>query len=107
MRRHHVPEQHLLEAEVVENPVDDRRRRLRRARARQLALRRERDAGDAGATVAGSLADEDDSRVDALLDEPAQPLPPHRPAVALPIEVERRAEGRAGEPVDEGIRPHG
>ena len=48
-----VPEQHvLLEAELVEHAVDDRRRRLRGPASRQLALGGERDAADPRAAVA-------------------------------------------------------
>src|SRR5947199_6435507 len=64
MRRHHVPEEDVvLETELPEHPVDDRRRRLSWAAAGQLALRGERDSGDARPAVARSLADEEDRRV--------------------------------------------
>ena len=42
--------------------MDDRRRRLGRAGAGQLPLRRERDAAHARAPVAGCLPDEQDRR---------------------------------------------
>src|SRR5207249_7744080 len=64
MRRDDVPEQdYLLEPELGEHAMDDRRRRLRRPGARELTLRRERQAGDARAAIACSLADEDQGRV--------------------------------------------
>ena len=45
MRRHDVPEQHVVvEPELGEHAVDDRRRRLGRPAARELALGGERDA---------------------------------------------------------------
>jgi hypothetical protein len=59
VRRHDVPEEHGIgEPELGQYAVDDRRRRLAWSRAGQLALGREGDAGDAGAAVAGGLADE-------------------------------------------------
>jgi hypothetical protein len=61
MCRNHVPEQHvLLEAELGEHAVDDRRRRLRGPAAGELTLGRERDAADPRSPVAGGLADEQD-----------------------------------------------
>ena len=55
-----------LEAELGENAMDDRRRRLGRARRRrQLTLRREREARHAGAAVPGRLSDEQDRRLGA------------------------------------------
>ena len=50
----------LLEPELGQDAVDDRRRRLRGAVAGQLPLGRERQAGDARAAVARCLADEQD-----------------------------------------------
>jgi hypothetical protein len=56
---HDIPEEHRIgQPELVEYAVDDRGRRLGRRRAGQLALGRERDAGDTGAAIAGGLADE-------------------------------------------------
>ena len=59
MRRDDVPEQDaLLEPELGEDAVDDRRARFRGPVSRQLALRGERDPGDPCAAVAGGFADE-------------------------------------------------
>ena len=64
MGRHDVPEQHLLvELELGEDAVDDRRRRLGRPGAGELTLGGERDAGDSRAAVAGGLADEHERRI--------------------------------------------
>jgi len=61
MGRDDVPQQDVvLDAELLEHAVDDRRRRLGRPGARELAFGRERDAADASAAIAGGLADEDD-----------------------------------------------
>ena len=57
--RDDVPEEDaLLESELCEHAVHDRCRRLGHTRSGQLALGSERDPGNAGATVAGRLADE-------------------------------------------------
>jgi hypothetical protein len=69
MCRHDVPEQHLvLDPELGEDAVDDRRARLGRAPARQLALGGERDAADPCAAVPGRLPDEDDARISPALE---------------------------------------
>ena len=76
VRRHDVPEQHvLLEAELVEHAVDDRRRRLRGPASRQLALGGERDAADPRAAVAGRLSDEQELGFRAPLEVVGEPLP--------------------------------
>ena len=63
MRRDEVPEQDVvLEPELRERPLHDRRGRLRRPAAGQLALGGERNPRDARAAVAGRLADEQDPR---------------------------------------------
>jgi hypothetical protein len=64
MCRDDVPEQDVFfDPELGENAVDDRRARLRRAAPGQLALRGEREAGNASTAVPGRLADEHDRRV--------------------------------------------
>src|SRR5512132_2124521 len=69
MSGHDVPEQDLvLEVEVAERPVDDRRSRLGGASPGKLAFRRERDAADARPPVAGGLADEEERRRSLPLD---------------------------------------
>jgi hypothetical protein len=105
MGRHDVPEQHLVaQAELGEDAVDDRGRRLRRARARQLPLGGERDARDAGAAIAGRLADEEERRRRVLLQVRAQPTAADVRAVALAVEVEGLADRGVGEAVDERAR---
>ena len=55
----------VLEPELGEDAVDDRRAGLGRAGAGQLALGRERDPGDSRAAIARGLADEQERRVAA------------------------------------------
>jgi hypothetical protein len=69
VRRHDVPEEDIaLDVQLLEHAVHDRRRRLGRPGARQQSLRCKRDPGNARAPVAGSLTDEQDRRVGALLE---------------------------------------
>ena len=75
--------------------MHDRCRRLRRPAARQLPLRRERDARDARAAVARRLADKQDRRAGALLEVAREAL---RQAVVAVL-VERVADPRRGEAV--------
>ena len=97
MRGDDVPEQHvLLEPELGQHAVDDRRRRLRRARSGQLPFGRERQTGDAGAPVAGCLADEDDRSVSRALEVRRQPFSPHGGAAVL---VEGVADPGGREPL--------
>ena len=99
VRRDDVPQKHIvLEAELAEDAMHDRRARLGRARAGQLTLGRERHTADARAAIAGSLADEDDGRRGALLEIDAESFAPERRARVL---IVRRADARAGEPIDE------
>ena len=77
--------------------MDDRRGRLAGPVAGELALGRERDAGDARAAVAGGLADEQDRRVGARVEVAREPLGEALVAVL----VERRADPRGGEPLHE------
>ena len=74
--------------------------------AGELALRGERDPGDAGAAVAGRLADEQQRRVFASLEVGKQPVAPRVGAVAVTIEVERRADRGAAQPLDELLHHH-
>jgi len=65
MRRHDVPEQHVLvELELGQDAMDDRRGRLRRALSGQLALGREGDPRDARTAVPRRLPDEKDRRAE-------------------------------------------
>lgn len=103
VRRDDVPEEDVVgEPELVEDAVDDRRRGLGGARARQLALRREWDPAHARAPVAGRLGDEEERRVGALLEIGGEPGTEKRGAVALAVEVERRPDPGFGERVDHG-----
>ena len=86
--------------------MDDRRRRLGGAGAGQLALRGERDAGDTRAAVAGRLADEQQRCFLPRFEVREQPLAAHGRALAVTIEVERRADPRAPQPFDELLHPH-
>lgn len=56
------------------------------------ALRRERQASDARATVAGRFADEQDGGVRSVLEIGAQALPPEPRARSIPVEVGGRAD---------------
>jgi hypothetical protein len=96
VRRHDVPEEHgICQLERVEHAVDDRGRRLGRRRARQLALGRERDAGDAGAAVAGGLADEQQRRFRPGIEVAVEAL--DEPLVT--VLIERVADPRSREPL--------
>src|SRR5437764_8063411 len=102
MRRDDVPEQDaLLEAELGQDAVDDRRARFRRADAGQLPFGGEGDPGNPSAAVAGRLADEQERRVATGLEVGAQPLSPRDRALAVTIEVERGADLGAREPLNE------
>ena len=69
MRRHDVPQEHtLLEIELGERAMDDGRRGLGGAGARELALGREGDPRDPRPAVPGSLADENNGRFGACLE---------------------------------------
>jgi hypothetical protein len=96
VRRHDVPQQHVLvEAELREHAVHDRRGRLGRPSARELPLGRERDARDARAAVAGRLTDDQDRRVGALLEVARETLSQS----VVSVLVERVADSRSGEAV--------
>lgn len=92
VRRDNVPEQHLLlDPELGEHAVDDRRRRLGRAAAGQLALGGEGDARDPRAAVARRLADEQQRRLLSRAEIREQALAPQIRGGAVTIEVEGRA----------------
>jgi hypothetical protein len=105
MGRHDVPEEDVvLDRQLPQDPVHDRRRRLRRAAAGELALRGERDPRDAGSAVARRLADEEDPGASAALEvrgEPSAQEPRPRP---LGVLVERATDPSGGELVHEGDR---
>src|SRR5215471_4240553 len=99
VRRHDVPEQHLvLDAELGEDAMDDRCGRLGRAGAGQLALGREGDPADPRAAVAGRLADEDDLCAGSCLEVRAETAAEKRRRRVLVVRI---ADHRGGEPVDE------
>src|SRR5262245_28942464 len=99
MGRNDVPQEHLvLDAELREHAVDDRRRRLRRTEAGELALRRERDPTYACAAIAGRLAYEDDLRAGLRSEIAAETL---LPELGIGVLVERLADLGHGEPVYE------
>ena len=104
MRRHDVPEEHsLLEVELSERAMDDGRRGLGGADARELALGRERDPRDPRPAVPGSLADEKDGRFGACLEirpKPGAEQPCPRPFAVL---VEGLADPRPRERLDECV----
>src|SRR6266480_5847607 len=106
MRRHDVPAERF-ECQLAERPLEDGRGRLGRPLARQLPLGRERDAGNAGAAVAGGLADEKQLRGRPLVEVVAEAPPADLGPVAVAIEVERLADLGGGEPPDEPFRVHG
>jgi hypothetical protein len=96
---HHVPQQHVrVELELRERAMDDRRRRLGRARAGELALGRERKSADACAAVAGRLADEQVPRLRPPIQVVPEPLAAELGAGVL---VEGRADARPRKRVDE------
>src|SRR3954454_2299717 len=102
VRRHDVPEQHVVaDAELREDAVDDRRARLGRAGARQLALRGEREPRDARAAVPGRLADEQQARLPPRFEVRRQPPSEDTGAGSLAVEVEGAADLGAPELGDE------
>ena len=102
MRRHDVPEQHVfLESELEQRAVDDRRGRLGRPLARELPLRRERDARHARASVPGRLPHEQDASVGALVEVGGKPFAKKGGARPLRVLVERSPDPRRSEPVHE------
>src|SRR5262245_45237947 len=99
MGRNDVPEEHvLLEPELLEPPVDDRRRRLGRAVSGQLALRGEGNAAHPGAPIAGRLTDEEQLGSGAQLEIAGEPLTEQRGGRVL---VERRTDLRCREALDQ------
>jgi hypothetical protein len=99
MSRDDVPEQDVvLEVEIAERPVNDRRRRLGGARSGKLALGRERDAAHARTPVAGGLPHEEERRRRLPLEIGRQP--PSAP-VRLGVLVEGGADPSPRELLDE------
>jgi len=99
MRRDDVPEQDIvLDPELDEDAMHDRRGRLRGAGAGQLALRRKGHAADARAAIARRFADENDLRSRTLLEIRTKPVAAQLRTRVL---IVRRADARACKPVDE------
>src|SRR5215212_8635687 len=99
MGRHHVPEQDvILERELREHAVDDRRSGLRRPRIGELALRRERHPAYAGAAKAGRLAYEHVRRAPSPFQVRRQP---RAAEVGRRVLVEGLADPRFGQSLDE------
>ena len=95
MRGHDIPEQHIvLDPELAQDSVHDRRRRLARPCACQLLLGRERDAAHARAAVSRRLADED--RRGVPLEMRTQALTAQ---LGVRVLVVRPADARGREPV--------
>jgi hypothetical protein len=103
MRGDDVPEEHsLLQAQLVDDAVDDRRGRLCRPSPAQLSLGRERNPGYARAAVARRFADEQDLGVVARFEvrlETGAKEPGTRAACVL---VEGVTDPGGGEAFDEG-----
>ena len=98
MRRHDVPEQHVVgDSELAQDAVHDRRRRLGRPGAGQLPLGRERHTAHARPAVAGRFTDEHDRHARALGEVRVQPLAAQPGASVL---VVRRSDACAREPLD-------
>ena len=97
-----VPEEDaLLEPELGEHAVQDRRRRLRRPLACELALGGERDPGDAGAAVARRLPDEEKVSCGMAREVDHEPIAKQRRPRPLRVLVERRSDTRGCELLDE------
>jgi len=99
VRRYDIPEQDVvLEPELGEHAMDDRRRRLGWAGARELTLGRERQPADARPAIACRLADEQVLRAAAAAQVRRQALAakPRRGVL-----VERIADPCPGKGLDE------
>src|SRR6266511_3214259 len=105
MSRDDVPAK-SLQPELGQRPPDDRRRRLGRAAAGELALGGERDPGDSRPAVAGRFPDEEQGCSGLALEVVTQPHPAEIRTRPVPVEVERVADPRGGEPRDESFRLH-
>ena len=102
MRRNDVPEKRaVLELEVGERAVHDRRAGFARAFARELALGRERDAADAGAAIPSRLANEEELGAGVSLQIVDKPFTAATRPLAVSVEVEGRADPCPSKPGDE------
>lgn len=105
VRGNHVPEEHvILEPELAQHAVHDRRRRLRGTGAGELTLRREGDPRHPRAPVAGGFADHEDPRISMRLEIGAEALAQERRPRSVGVLVERAPDPRCGELVHECVR---
>lgn len=96
MRRHDVPEQDvLIQAELGEHAVHDRRGRLGRAAARELPLGREGQAADSSAPVTRGLSDQDDRRPRPGLEIGREPLSARPTTAVLVVRIADPGRGQA------------
>jgi hypothetical protein len=102
MRGDDVPQQDFsFESQLTQHALDDGRGRFRRPRSGQLALRGERDPGEAGSAIARRLADEEDRRLPPRLEVRDEPPPEQRGPRAVGVLVERATDPRGGQLLDE------
>ncbi len=103
IRRHDVPEEDVvLDAELGDHTVDDRGRRFRRPLAGQLPLGREGQPADPSAAISGRLTHEKVSGVGPALEVGGKPFTAE---LRVRVLVERLADARLGERVDEAPHP--
>src|SRR5438132_7218740 len=95
-----------VQLELRQCPLDDRRGRLGRTAARELALGRERDPRDARPAEPCRLSDEQQGRVGTVLQVTAKPLAAKVGPTAPAVEVVRRSDPRRSQPVHELPRVH-
>lgn len=99
MRWHEVPEQDVvLEPELGEDAVNDRRGRLGRAGSGELPLRRQGDPRDAGTAIAGRLAHEEQRGSGLRVEIGGQPVATE---LRVGVLVVGRADPCPREPLDE------
>ena len=97
MGRHDVPEQDvLLDPQLGQRAVNDRRRRLRRPAAGEQPLRGERDPRDAGAPVTGGFPDQDDGSAATFFEVGSQPFSPQARTAVLIEGIANRGPGELG-----------
>src|SRR5256884_6616996 len=96
----------LLELQFLERGADDRRRRLGGACPGHLTLGRERHTADTRATVARSLADQEETGMPTLRQVARQATPQEAGARAFAIKVERGTDLRSGQLLDKAHGSH-
>ena len=105
MRGDDVPAEDV-ELELRKDALDDGRRCFSRAAPGQLALRGERQPGNACAAVAGRFADEQEIGVGSVFEIQTKPLPSSLRAGSLPIEVEGGTDASGGKSGHEPFGVH-